>query len=54
MIPLGFTLRACDLQKTLGYNSWTSLGLIQKVGYYGYLRAKTLPRSCSKVMDPQV
>ena len=21
----GFTLRACDLQKTLGYDAWTSL-----------------------------
>ena len=52
MIPFGFTIKACELQKTLGYNPWTSLWS-HPVGYHGYLKAKTLPKPCTGVMAPQ-
>ena len=36
---LGFTLRACVLQKILGYSPWTSAWSCPKITYHGHLRA---------------
>lgn len=40
MIPFGFTVRACDTLKTLGYVVHGLLyAFIQKVGDHGHLKA---------------
>ena len=40
MVPFEFTLKSCNLQKTLGYIVHGLLYvLIQKIGYHGHLRA---------------
>ena len=39
VVEFEFTLKACGLQKALGYGPCTSLCSCPKAGYHGHLRA---------------